>query len=143
MNPRAPTGKKAFLEALREYRPDVPIHVVVDMKHPGVQLPGEGAFAVVPLPLDQEQVSFAGVSGVHVSSRGERSYVLLPWASILWMGRDFGTDACVGLSWDARFSHEGKVLKKPRELSALERGHALGWEILRGGKSGPNTVGVA
>lgn len=127
-------GKKAFFEALLENGPGNDVQALIAPATPGCTVPSTRALCALCLTgIEGRLVTFAGISGT-LEVGNQRSYVLIPWRAVLWMGRDFGTKAAMGLSWEEAINDDGTPATSPRQLSAIARGHALGWRVIEGGK---------
>ena len=116
-------GKKAYLEALLEQRPDAPAYVVFDAVAAKMRRDVQGlSFGAIVLPLEAQQVTFAGISGSLPSGK----YVFVPWHTVCWIGRDWGSPAATGLTWDKRITDRGVRIQAHRpELSGpFTRGQA-------------------
>src|SRR5512139_3325159 len=116
-------GKKAYLEALLEQRPDAPAYVVFDANAAKMRRDVDGkAFGAIVLPLTAQQVTFAGISGALTSGR----YVFVPWHTVCWIGRDWGLPAATGLTWDKRVTDRGAVVEtfRPDMSGPFTRGQA-------------------
>ena len=111
----------------------------------------------LPVPIQALQISHVGVSGMFSFNRAP-FYCLVPWSAIVWIGRDFGTDAAVGVFWESSKPadwDDATTTKKvvgtgvnarrrgEKKPGAVAEAMKRGWRVLDGELSGPNTRGAA